>query len=84
MRATPPNITVEVGTKFVPVTVIVVGNVVPVNTSEGESFSAKPGTGLLTATVVEAEVPPPGEAFTAVRARLPVLATSAAVNATST
>ena len=42
------------------------------------------GGGLFTATAAAADVPPPGVAFTAVKVRLPVLTTSAAVSATST
>ena len=74
-----PTSTVDVGRKFVPVTVTVVGVAVPVNTNAGDTVMGPPGAGLFTATIAAVDVPPPGAALTAVRERLPVAAKSAAV-----
>jgi hypothetical protein len=70
--------------KFLPVTVTVVGVVVPVKTSGGDSVKGPIGAGLFTGTVMAVDVPPPGTAFTAVNDRLPVLATSEALSVTLT
>jgi hypothetical protein len=43
-----------------------------------------PTGGLLIGRVIAEEVPPPGAGFTAVKDKLPVVDTSAAVNATLT
>jgi hypothetical protein len=75
--------TTELGTKVPPVTVTVSGAVLPTVNTEGLSW-IDPTGGLSTVRAVDAEVPPPGLAFTAVSERLPVAAKSAAVNATLT
>lgn len=72
--------TVEFGVKFMPYSVTEVAELIGPELGEIE-VSVGDG-GFTTATVVTADVPPPGAAFTAVSERLPVAATSAAVNVT--
>jgi hypothetical protein len=60
----------------------VVGVVVPVKAREGVSLIGDPGAGLLTASVIAVDVPPPGDAFTALSDRMPVAATSDALSRT--
>ena len=79
MRGLPPTCTVDAGTKFVPVTVMVVGVDVPVVTALGLSESV-PGTGSLTAIAAEADAPPPGAGLTAATLMLPADERSLAVS----
>jgi hypothetical protein len=68
----PTTIVVE-ETKLVPVTVMVVGVVVPAGTMTGLRL-VKVGTGLLTAMLDAEELPPPGAGFTTVALRVPAAA----------
>ena len=77
-RATLPTCTVEVGRKLVPMTETVAADDAPVVRVAGASVMG-PGMGLLMARLAAAEVPPPGAGLTAVSARLPAAAKSAAV-----
>ncbi len=78
VRAVPFTWITAPGTKVLPVTVTVVGVVVPSVSTDGFSCIAPIG-GLFTATVPAADVPPPGLGFTAVNEIDPVAARSAAV-----
>ena len=69
-RALPFTWITVLGTKFAPVTVMLVGVAVPVLTMFGVT-RIDPGEGLLTARVAEGEVPPPGAGVTAVTGRHP-------------
>lgn len=66
-----------------PVTVIVVGVVAPVSNVLGLNVTG-PSNPLLTTMEAAAELPPPGDGFTATRDKLPAVAKSAVVNATLT
>jgi hypothetical protein len=79
LRDEPPTFTTEVGTKFEPLSVIVAGPVAPATTLAGLAVSVL-GTGLLTVSAVEADVPPPGEGLKAVIASVPPTARSDAVS----
>jgi len=81
----PPVSAVDVETKLLPVTVMVVGVAVPARTDPGATAIA-PGAGFkgLTAKAEDAELPPPGDGLTAVSARLPAAVRSAADGTTLT
>ena len=70
--------------KLVPVMVTVTGLEPPTTMLAGETEMAYPGAGFHTETLAAEEVPPPGVAFTAVRASEPPVATSASDNVTLT
>jgi hypothetical protein len=76
VREVAPQRTVEVETKFVPVTVKV--NCVPPAVAQLGLIEVIVGTGLLIENVCAFDVPPPGAGFTTVTLAVPVAATLAA------
>ena len=80
VRAAPPTSTADPETKLEPVTVMDAG-VAPTRKLLGLTAMG-PGTGLFTGNETAKDVPPPGEALTAVRARRPAAARSAVVRET--
>jgi hypothetical protein len=75
-REVPAQRTVEVETKFVPVTVKV--NCGPPAVAQVGLIAVVVGTGLLMVNVTALDVPPPGAGFTTVTAAVPAVATRAA------
>jgi hypothetical protein len=75
-REVPPQRTVEVETKFVPVTVTV--NWGPPAVAQAGLIAVVVGTGLLMVNVTAFDVPPPGAGFTTVMDPVPGLAMRAA------
>ncbi len=80
-RPRPRSETYEAELKLVPLTVTVVGVVVPVVRLAGLK-EVMVGVPMFTATEAAGEVPPPGAGEVAVRERLPAAARSAAVSVT--
>jgi len=76
VRDVPPQRTVEVETKFVPVTVKV--NCEPPAVAQVGLIAVVVGAGLLIVNVTAFDVPPPGAGFTTVTAAVPAVATRAA------
>jgi hypothetical protein len=76
VREVPPQRTVEVETKFVPVTVKV--NCGPPAVAQVGLIAVVVGTGLLMVNVTAFDVPPPGAGFTTVMDAVPALAIRAA------
>ena len=76
VSAVPFQFTVEVETKFVPVTVNV--NCGPPAVAQVGLIAVVVGTGLLMVNITALDVPPPGAGFTTVTAAVPAVATRAA------
>src|SRR5438270_10229328 len=78
LRGLPLNRTTDVGTKFVPLTVVVEAGD-PAVTTAGATLVIV-GTGFVTRNETALEVPPPGAGFTTVGCTVAALWTSAAVS----
>jgi len=82
-RESPFTWTNEPGTNELPLTVTVVGVAFPTRIEAGLRMIC-PTVGLVTCNIAALEVPPPGNAFTAVTARVPVADKSDAESITVT